>query len=199
MSQAMNLNQAHALDQWAVWFKEELAPSDLDANGVLAFMHHFADLGIIESVVDENQWKLVDIDIDSNDESIRKKVLHRLETLSGTTGGFAVACFLGRRPDISASNKTTSQSSPAKRMAPTVKGETPSREIASDLSNLQIVKKVGRQLKPFLEFEKETVSRLLGNHTQSKEARAIFNYILRHTQTKAEPKKWEQLSRKRHR
>ena len=198
MSLEKNLNQAHALNQWAVWFKKEFAPSDLDADGVFAFMHHFADLGIFESVGDENRWKLGGIDFDSNDKNIREMLLDRLETLSKTTDGFAVACFLGRQPEISTAKKETSQSPPANRIAPKITGETPNLEKASNLSNLQIVKKVGRQLKPFLEFEKETVSRLQGIHTPSKEARVIFNYILRHTRTKAEPKKWEQLSRKRH-
>ena len=198
MSLEKNLNQAHAFDQWAVWFNKEFAPSDLDVDGALAFMHHFADLGIFESVGDASRWKLAGIDFDANDENIREMVLDRLETLSRTTAGFAVACFLGRRPDIPSAKKETSQSPPAKRTAPKIIGETPNLEIASDWSNLQIVKKVGRQLKPFLEFEKETVSRLQGIHTPSKEARVIFNYILRHTRTKAEPKKWEQLSRKRH-
>jgi len=191
MNLEKNLRQAHTLDQWAIWFKKEFAPSDLDADGVLAFMHHFADLEILESVGDENKWTLAGIDINSNDETVRGKVLDRLETLSRTTAGFAVACFLGRRPDIPVANKEIPQPPPAKRIAR-------NRDKASDLSNLQIVKKLGRQLKPFLDFENEMVSRLQGIHTPLKEARVIFNFILRHAQTKAEPKKWEQLSRKRH-
>ena len=198
MSLKMNLNQSQALDQWAVWFKKEFAPADLDADGVLAYMHHFADLGIFESVADENRWKLAELGFVSNDETIRERVLERLETLSQTPSGFAVSCFLGRRPKISKAKNEISQSPSAKRPAPKIKGKNPNLAIASDLSNLQIVKKVGRQLEPFLEFEKETVSRLQGTHTPSKEARVIFNYFLRHTRTKAEPKKWEQLSRKRH-
>ncbi len=146
MSLENNLNQAHGLDQWAVWFKKEFAPSDLDEGGTLAFLHHFADLGIFESVGDENRWKLAGIDFDANDENIRERVLDRLETLSRTTAGFAVACFLGRRPDIPSGKKETSQSPPAKRTAPKIIGETPNLEKASDLSKLQIVKKVGRHV-----------------------------------------------------
>ena len=105
MSLENNLHRAHALDQWAVWFQKEFAPSDLDVDGVLAFMHHFADLGIFESIGDESSWALAGIDFDSNDETIREKVLDRLETFSRTTSGFAVACFLGRQPDIPLSKK----------------------------------------------------------------------------------------------
>ena len=196
MSPEKNLHQAHELHQWAVWFNKEFAPADLNADGALAFMHHFADLGILESSAEEGRWKLAGIGIDSKPEDIRKKVLDRLETLSETTAGFAVNVFLGRQPDISSASQETA--APVRINKPIVNEGSPSLEKSSDLSNLQIVKKVGRQLKPFLEFERETVSRLIGNHTQQKEARVIFNYILRHTRTKAEPKKWEQLSRKRH-
>lgn len=196
MSLDIDPGNAHALHQWAAWFKGVLAPTDLSADGVLAFMHHFADLGILESDVDEDKWKLSGVDSDSNRENIRKQVLERLETLSRTPAGFAVSCFLGRPPEFTSSSKETSP--PVRASGPKVNESPPNREIASDLSNLQIVKKVGRQLQPFLELEKNIVSRLLGTHTQTKEARVIFNYILRHTQSKAEPKKWEQLSRKRH-
>lgn len=186
----MNLDMAapHALDQWAIWFKEVLAPSDLDTPGVLAFMHHFADLGVFEAV-DVNRWILsgVDENLSPTEDAIRDQ----LEILSRTQDGFAVAYFLGRRPEPSLPKLKDSSVS-----QPVVK--TPEREIASDLSNLQIVKKVGRQLQPFLDFEKETVSRLQGKHTQAKEVRLIFNFILRQTLQKAVPKKWEQLSRKRH-
>ena len=72
-------------------------------------------------------------------------------------------------------------------------------ETTSDLSNLQIVKKVGIQLKPFLEAEKSIVERLTGKHTSKPDARKLFQYIFGKINTKAPPKKWEQLSRKRHR
>jgi hypothetical protein len=196
MSPEKNLHHAHELDQWVVWFKKEFAPADLNASGVLAYLHHFVDLGILESSANKGRWKLAGIDNDSKPEDIREKVLDRLETLSETTAGFAVNFFLGRQPDISSASQE--KATPVRKNNPKVNEYSPNLEKASDLSNLQIVKKVGRQLQPFLEFEKKTVSRLIGNHTQQKEARVIFNFILRHTRTKAEPKKWEQLSRKRH-
>jgi len=197
MNLEKSLNQAHHLDQWAVWFKKEFAPADLDEDGVLAYLHHFADLGILESLENAGKWQLSGIEFDSNPENIRGKVLDRLEALSRTTAGFAVIFFLGRRADLPPVSQATS-ASVEKTAAKFNANVAPNLKTASDLSNLQIVKKVGRQLQPFLEFEKATVSRLLGTHTRQKEARVIFNYILRHTREKAEPKKWEQLSRKRH-
>lgn len=196
----MNLDlapdQPYELDQWSAWFKAELAPSDLDIAGVLAFMYHFADMGIFETV-DDNRWKLCGIDTNLLSGPLRDAVRDHLEGLSRTDAGFAIAYFLGQRPQVSSQSLGNTQKQ--KPHSITEEGKTPNREKASDLSNLQIVKKVGRQLRPFLDFEKETVARLLGPHTQQKDARIIFNYILRHTQRKAEPKKWEQLSRKRHR
>ena len=76
---------------------------------------------------------------------------------------------------------------------------TPKPELASDLSNLQIVKKVGRQLKPFLEAESIIVKRLLGKRTSKADARKLFQYMFGKINSKAQPRKWEQLSRKRHR
>ena len=72
-------------------------------------------------------------------------------------------------------------------------------ERSSDLSNLQIVKKVGRQLEPFLKAESTIVSRLIGEHTTKADARLLFNYMFGKMGSKAQPRKWEQLSRKRHR
>jgi len=158
-------------------------------------MHHFADLGILEPF-GENRWKIGGVDFNQSPSEIRAAVKDRLETLSLTKEGFAVACFLGQRPQVSSLSAENSQSQKPHRIPD--KGKIPNPEKASDLSNLQIVKKVGRQLKPFLDFEKETLSRLQGSYTPQKDARKIFNFILRQTQGKAEPKKWEQLSRKRH-
>ncbi len=194
MNAGIKLIDSHALEQWAVWFEKEFAPSDLDEDGVLAFMHYFADLGILESTADDNKWQLSGIDVNSAPEKIRDKVANQLEEVSRATAGFAVNFFLGRQADIPPVNKETS----GREASPKINPGASNLEKASDLSNLQIVKKVGRQLQPFLELEKATVARLTGPHTQVKEARVIFNFILRHTKTKAEPKKWEQLSRKRH-
>lgn len=195
MNLDMASDQPYELDQWAAWFKAELAPSDLDAPGVLAFMYYFADMGILEPA-DENRWKLCTIDNKHSSGQMRDAVREHLEGLSHTEAGFVIVYFLGQRPQVSSHPLGNTQKQ--KPHSITEEGKTPNREKASDLSNLQIVKKVGRQLSPFLDFEKETVARLLGPQTQQKDARIIFNYILRQTQQKAEPKKWEQLSRKRH-
>jgi hypothetical protein len=199
----MNLDidprQAHTLDQWAVWFKGEFAPQDLDENGMVAYLQYFADVGVLEFISTEDKWRISGIEVDSNLDGIREKVLNTLEKISLTERGFAVSYFLGHHPEVSTVSNKTTKPLIANKSAVNKNTQAPNLEKASDLSNLQIVKKVGRQLQPFLEFERETVARLMGTHTQKKEARVIFNFILRHTRKEAEPKKWEQLSRKRHR
>ena len=72
-------------------------------------------------------------------------------------------------------------------------------EVSSDLSNLQIVKKWGNQLRPFLDLEQKIIARLKGEYTTREDAQRLFSYILDKTRKKASPKQWEQLSRKRHR
>ena len=174
MSRNLNLCHAHTFDQWAGWFKGEFAPSDLDNDGVLAYLHYFADLEILEAVADEDKWRLSGIDADSNPDSIRKKVLDQLETVSRTSAGFAVNFFLGRQPDITLPVKDKASS--VRKITPKVKSNSPNLEKASDLSNLQIVKKVGRQLQPFLEFEKNTVSRLSRNPYSKKRGQGDIQF-----------------------
>jgi hypothetical protein len=195
MNLDMDPDQPYELDQWSAWFKAELAPSDLDIAGVLAFMYHFVDMGILEPV-DENRWKLCGIDTNSSSGPLRDTVRDHLEGLSRTDAGFAIAYFMGRKPQLA--SQSPKQAAHQKSIAIPDAGKTPHRKKTADLSNLQIVKKVGRQLSPFLEFERETLTRLQGKYTQPQDVRLIFNFILRQTQQKAEPKKWEQLSRKRH-
>jgi hypothetical protein len=195
MSLDMAPDQPYTLEQWSVWFKEHLAPADLDSAGVLAFMFHFADMGILEPA-DQNRWKLCDLAVNPSSGQLRDAVRNHLEGVSRTEAGFAIAYFLGKQPIRSP--KTPQTQKPPTTSDASGDVQAPNREKASDLSNLQIVKKVGRQLRPFLDFERDTLTRLEGTYIQPQDARLIFNFILRQTQQKAEPKKWEQLSRKRH-
>jgi len=49
---------------------------------------------------------------------------------------------------------------------------------SSNLSNLQIVKKWGSQLSPFLDVEQKTIERLRGTYTSQEDAQWLFSYIL---------------------
>jgi hypothetical protein len=79
------------------------------------------------------------------------------------------------------------------------KNYLPGEKKSSDLSNLQIVKKWGSQLSPFLDVEQKTIERLRGTYTSQEDAQWLFSYILNKTRKKSPAKKWEQISRKRHR
>ncbi len=188
MNSGKALNPPLSLDQWVKWFKKELAPADMDNGCILAYLHHFADLGILKAS-SEDHWDLAEIDSGPLSPSIAAKVRSQLMALSLGESGFSIAHFLGQTPK-DPFPPATKQTQQEKTIHP---------ERASDLSNLQIVKKVGRQLQPFLELEKNMLSILQGSYTSKEDARKIFSYILNRTQGKAAPKKWEQLSRKRHR
>ena len=79
------------------------------------------------------------------------------------------------------------------------KNYLPGDKKSSDLSNLQIVKKWGSQLRPFLDIEQKTIARLRSDFTSQEDAQWLFSYILNKIRKKSPAKKWEQLSRKRHR
>ncbi|MZH03739.1 MAG: hypothetical protein F3745_10200 [Nitrospinae bacterium] len=61
------------------------------------------------------------------------------------------------------------------------------------------MKKVGKQLQPFLQVEESVVSRLVGKYLDKQGAQKLFHYMFGKSGCKAEPRTWEQLSRKRHR
>ena len=75
----------------------------------------------------------------------------------------------------------------------------PKHKKISDLSNLQIVKKWGNQMRGFLDVEQKTIARLRGFYTSQKDAQWMFSYMLSKTKEKSPARKWEQISRKRHR
>ena len=94
---------------------------------------------------------------------------------------------------------TESDASSNKRKNIFNKNYLPGDKKSSNLSNLQIVKKWGSQLRPFLDVEQKTIVRLRGEVTSQEDAQWLFSYILNKTRKKSPAKKWEQISRKRHR
>ena len=94
---------------------------------------------------------------------------------------------------------TEDRTSSSKRKNLFKKSYLPGEKKSSDLSNLQIVKKWGSQLRPFLDVEQKTIERLQGKFTTQEDAQWLFSYILNKTRKKSPAKKWEQISRKRHR
>jgi hypothetical protein len=141
----------------------------------------------------EKDWELTLV----SDKSltIEEEMEKRLIDLSATEQGFALRYFLKDPPPIAndAHPEESSEAEIHSKNNPQLLDQK-----TSNLSNLQLVKKYGRQVQSFIELEKSYTEKLLGPHTTSKEARKIFNFILSRMQQKTEPRSWEQLSRRRH-
>ena len=179
---------------WVKFFSEKIFFADLEEETVYSLLHYLEDLELL--VPSENvefAWK--DLPEGFSLEEMVQFIQTELKKMASTKLGFALPFFIKiinvELPTIQSMVESGKNVEKNKRNFKS--GST------SDLSNLQIVKKVGIQLKPFLEAEKLIVERLTGKHTSKSDARKLFQYIFGKINAKAPPKKWEQLSRKRHR
>jgi hypothetical protein len=184
--------------EWISFFMEFILSDDLKEDVTESFIRHLAELGVLV-LVDENMWQWKDCDSSVDSEKLMLKVQSDLEFLSATKPGFALAYFIGykdlnKKPLLTITDRSDSKSANQKH-----KESVPRSKPASNLSNLQIVKKVGKQLQPFLHIEESVISRLIGEYVDKQDAQKLFHYMFSKAGAKAEPKVWEQLSRKRHR
>ena len=170
------------------WIKQTLPVSNLDDAVLQSLFHHLADLEIFSALEDDN-WKICLGGASAGNNTLQHEFLDQLNKISGSDEGFILSYFLGDTRPLSQTLPPSSDEMPK------AQDKTPEKN-SSNLSNLQIVKKVGRQLQPFIELENKVVSRLQGKHTSKADAQRIFHFVL--SKEKAQPKKWEQLSRKRH-
>jgi hypothetical protein len=192
------------LDEWGKFFVEFIFPDDLNEEVSGPFFKYLADLAVLIPC-DDDRWKWREIDSAFDLKILKDTVRKDLESLCSLESGFALPYFIGYKdipkkplkfdhePDLFAKGsfeKTGSKKHSA--FSQTIKP-------ASNLSNLQIVKKVGKQLQPFLQIEESIVSRLTGRYLSKQDAQKLFHFIFAKMGTKAEPRVWEQLSRKRHR
>jgi hypothetical protein len=182
-----------ALD-WITILKENFTSEDLEDETLYAFLNYLMDLGLIVPTENDSlRWRSLASDLEWHEQ--KPLMQAELLTVSQTKLGFALPFFIKfesiELPTLESLIGTDEKKSRSKII--------PKPERASDLSNLQIVKKVGRQLGPFLKAESTIVSRLIGEHTAKNDARRLFNYMFGKMGSKAQPRKWEQLSRKRHR
>ena len=179
---------------WVKFLSEKVFFADLEEETVYSLLHYLEDLELLVPCENlEFVWK--DLPEGLSLEGMAEFIQTGLKKMASTKLGFALPFFIKfehiELPTIQAIVESGKNFDENKRY---FKSET-----TSDLSNLQIVKKVGKQLKPFLEVEKSIVERLTGKYTSKSDARNLFQYIFGKINTKAPPKKWEQLSRKRHR
>lgn len=186
----INISSSSGAD-WVQWLKQTLPASNLEDAILHSLLHHLADLEVF-SAVGEPNWKLSSLsESTAGNKSLQQDFLDHLKKISNTSQGFILGYFLGDTRPLSQALKFSSDEYGA---GPEL-DKVPAKK-SSNLSNLQIVKKVGRQLQPFIELENKVTSRLQGKHTVKADAQRIFHYVL--SKEKAAPKKWEQLSRKRH-
>ncbi len=187
-----------SLDHWVSFFIEFIFPDDLNAEIAESFLRHLADLGSLVPV-GEDLWRWSDCDSQIDSKKLLVRVQKDIEALSDSESGFALSYFIGYKSLTRKLLTAETDSFSSKNI--NRKGNEPSTaaKSASDLSNLQIVKKMSKQLQPFLQIEEAVVSRLVGKHTGQRDAQKLFHYMFSKVGSKAEPRVWEQLSRKRHR
>ena len=188
-----------SLDEWVSFFVEFIVPDDLSEEVAESFLMHLSDLDALVQV-DENIWEWKDCGSQIQCESLIALVQEHLESLCDSESGFALPYFIGFKNLTKKSLDALPLSKDS--LGKVVNRKHPGTKVvkpASDLSNLQIVKKVGKQLQPFLKIEESIVSRLMGKHVSKQDAQKLFHYMFGKMGTKAEPRIWEQLSRKRHR
>jgi len=190
----MPLPKSMKVSDWVKLLTEDFTPDDLEKETASSLLHYLEDLKLLTPFENETlKWnELRDgMALKEQIQVIRDGMMR----MAHTEMGFAMPFFIGfeklKLPTIESLLESKGSAVKSK--------NAPKPELASDLSNLQIVKKVGRQLKPFLEAESIIVKRLLGNRTSKADARNLFQYMFGKMNSKAQPRKWEQLSRKRHR
>ena len=182
-----------SLNEWVLFFIEFIVSSDLSEELVESFLRHLADLGVLLPC-DDDVWEWCDSEVELN--TLVAKVKKDLESLCDSESGFALAYFIGYKK---LNKKPLDDKVGDSKNITGKRGEVFPNKPASDLSNLQIVKKTGKQLQPFLQLEESIVSRLTGKQASKQDAQKLFHYMFGKIGAKAEPRVWEQLSRKRHR
>jgi hypothetical protein len=179
---------------WITILKENFTSDDLEDETLYALLNYLIDLELlVPSENDSLRWLGSANDLKWEEQ----KPMMQIEFLrvSQTELGFALPFFIRLETIKLPTLESLIETEDKKEKSKTI----PMPERASDLSNLQIVKKVGRQLEPFLKAESAIVSRLIGEYTTKADARRLFHYMFGKMGSKAQPRKWEQLSRKRHR
>jgi hypothetical protein len=181
-----------AIDGWISCLKSGIVSPDMPTEVAYAFFHHLADLGIFERV-DGELWRLTRTDTFEVTDKI--VLAQRLDELASINEALFMPYFFHPPKDLPDIFSLKFESQPLPQAQDT--GDLAGKK-ASDLSNLQIVRKVGRQLEPFIQLEKYFFSQVEGPNTSKEDARILFSYLLEKNREKGKPREWEQLSRRRH-
>lgn len=182
------------LAYWVTLLKEHILVAGVNEATVAALCGHLADLGVLAKTGEED-WQLVSPS--DGTMEVEKVLEQRLYDLCASESGFALRYFL-KNPPVSKIMSDSPDQQKSNTAADSKSNPQLLDQKTSNLSNLQLVRKYGRQVESFVELEKSYTEKLLGPHTTLKEARKIFNFMLSRMKQKTEPRSWEQLSRRRH-
>lgn len=170
-------------------------PSD---KSIIALLGHLANLGLLSPSKD-SFWNIEGIDTKTSSQVWKNEWANRIRHICETPEGFALKYFIRDLPEsVSLAYPDPSGFQGAISDGILENSESSKGKTSSNLSNLQIVKKVGRQLSPLIEMENDFLRKLEGPNTDRQQARHIFNFIISRVKMKGEPREWVQLSRRRH-
>jgi hypothetical protein len=174
---------------WAVILKERIIDENINDDTSYCLIKYLADLGVIKNTGEE-RWTLLFDDTTLSEEQIKTEFIRKFEVLRQSESGSLLKYFTGESlndEDFKFPSGDTSKVEVGK-----------DKKISSNLSNYQIVRKMGRQLSPFIELEKNIINKLEGQYVTRGDAKILFKYILSKIQTREKPREWEQISRRRH-
>ncbi|MGV7222094.1 MAG: hypothetical protein ACQ9MH_11245 [Nitrospinales bacterium] len=174
---------------WAVLLRDGVIDQNLNDDIANCLVKHLADLGILK-IADEDLWKFTSDNKLDSEESIKNDFTQKFDNARQSEPGSLLKYFTGEtlnEKDFQFPKGDTSKAEVGK-----------DKKISSNLSNFQIVRKMGRQLSPFIELENNIISQLEGTHVTKIDAKILFKYILNRIQAREKPREWEQISRRRH-
>jgi len=179
--------------------RREIVREGVGDKVLKSLIRHLADLALLQTG-DGTHWKLAGTDPDS-EISWAQILRERMIALCREKQGSALKFFIKNPPDnlppsLFELQPEGFQGTLSEGLISPQGGLLP--KTSSNLSNLQIVKKVGRQLSPFIELETRCLEKLEGTQTTRQDARNLFNFVIGLMKEKGTPRPWEQLSRRRH-
>ncbi len=182
-------NKGQTAEFWISILNEGIVVKNIDNDVLHSLLKLLADLGILDYCGSE-MWTLAGSEGSASREMIKEELLLKFDTQLQEESGFILKYF--SRNILPG----TDFNFPAMDKGPQQSGNK--QKISSNLSNYQIVRKMGRQLSPFIELENNIVSRLEGQHVTRRDAKILFKFMLSKMRTMEKPRQWEQISRKRH-
>lgn len=184
-----NKGIVRASEDWTDFLRDGFVDQNLNDEIVNGLIKHLADLGIYKST-GEDLWEFESGDKLDSEELIKNNFTQSFENVRKSESGSLLKYFTGEtlnEEDFKFPKGDTRKTEVGK-----------DKKISSNFSNYQIVRKMGRQLSPFIELENNIISQLEGTHVTKADAKVLFKYILNRIQKRAKPREWEQISRKRH-